>query len=355
MANKIRIMLDPGHDHKSNVSPTNSKYVEGVQMFKLANFIKEELESTGNFEVFITRKKITDDPALAERGAMAGKNNCVFFISLHSDAFGTTGPAGTSVFYSFKRPDTKAFAANLAKNVSELMNKQTGVSYSRGAKTYAYPGTTNTDYYAVIRNAVKYSCVKYAFLIEHGFHTNKREVAFLLNDNNIKALAKVDAQAIYDEFKDLFDNPTPTPTPDVTPTVKAGDVYVLETAVKGYASAASALSNKDAKTTYPAGAYYVYKVLSGTINISTTKGKPGAWIDPADNVKKTLSKGAKYRVIDDVPGYVSAMNAKSNTNKKTTVKAGTYYVYNTSSGMINVTTDKTLKAPGSWINPADNK
>lgn len=346
-------MLDPGHDHQSNISPTNTKYIEGVQMFKLAGFIKEELEKTGYFEVFLTREKITDNPELADRGAMAGKNNCVFFISLHSDAFSTTGPAGTSVFYSFKRPTTKEFAANLAKKVSELMNKTTGVSYSRGAKTNAYPGTTNTDYYAVIRNAVKYPEVKYAFLIEHGFHTNEREVAFLVNDANIKALAKVDAQVIYDEFKDLFDTPTATPTP--TPAIKAGDVYVLETAVKGYVSAATALSNKNAKTTYPAGAYYVYKVLSGAVNISTTKGKPGAWIDPDDNVKKSLSKGAKYRVIDSIPGYVSAVNAKSKTNKKTTVKAGTYYVYNTSTGMINITTDKTLKTPGSWINPDDNK
>lgn len=355
MANKIRIMLDPGHNHQSNISPTNPKYIEGVQMFKLANFIKEELEKTGIFEVFITRKKITDNPSVAERGAMAGKNNCEFFISLHTDAHSTTGPAGTSVFYSMQRPTTKTFASNLAKKVSELLNKQTGVSYSRGAMTRAYPGTTTTDYYGVIRNAVKSAKVKYAFLIEHGFHTNKREVAFLLNDENIKALAKVDAQAIYDEFKDRVKAPTPETPTETKDDVKAGDVYVLETAVKGYASAANALANKNAKTTYPAGAYYVYRTYNGALNVSTTKGKAGAWIDPADNVKKSLSKGAKYRIIDNVPGYATAVNAKSNSNKKTSVKAGTYYVYNTSTGMINVTTDKTLKTPGSWINPADNK
>jgi len=68
---------------------------------------------------------------------------------------------------------------------------------------------------------------------------------------------------------------------------------------------------------------------------------------------KPAPKDEKYTLVKDVPGYVSADDAKNRKNKKTTVKKGTYYVYKEYNGMINVTTKKGV--PGSWINPADNQ
>ncbi|MEK3888073.1 hypothetical protein [Bacillus sp. FSL K6-3431] len=53
-----------------------------------------------------------------------------------------------------------------------------------------------------------------------------------------------------------------------------------------------------------------------------------------------------------VGGYATAADAKSGKNKKTTVKAGVYFLFNTSGDMINVTTKN--GTPGSWINPTDN-
>ncbi|MBQ8196071.1 MAG: N-acetylmuramoyl-L-alanine amidase, partial [Oscillospiraceae bacterium] len=82
-----KVTLDPGHDHQSNVSPTNSRYVEGVQMYKLAGYLAKALEDYG-IEVEITRKDIKDAPSLTERGRLAGKNGSDLFISLHSNAPG---------------------------------------------------------------------------------------------------------------------------------------------------------------------------------------------------------------------------------------------------------------------------
>ena len=61
---------------------------------------------------------------------------------------------------------------------------------------------------------------------------------------------------------------------------------------------------------------------------------------------------ATYKVVKTINGYVSASDAISNTNAKTTLKAGTYYEYKRSNGSINIS--KTAGSPGSWINPADN-
>lgn len=76
----------------------------------------------------------------------------------------------------------------------------------------------------------------------------------------------------------------------------------------------------------------------------------------APNVKapvKTTNVSDKYKVKKSIAGYVNAADAKSRKNKKTTVKAGAYHIFNKSAGMINVTSKKGV--PGSWINPADNK
>jgi len=61
----------------------------------------------------------------------------------------------------------------------------------------------------------------------------------------------------------------------------------------------------------------------------------------------------KYTVVTSVNAYVTAADAKAGKNIKGTVKAGTYFVFNKSDGMINVTTKP--GAPGSWINPNENK
>ncbi|GIN86987.1 hypothetical protein J6TS2_33730 [Heyndrickxia sporothermodurans] len=76
--------------------------------------------------------------------------------------------------------------------------------------------------------------------------------------------------------------------------------------------------------------------------IGENKSKP---VDKISNKPKDET----HKLTKKFNGYSTAVDAKSKKNKKTTVVAGTYYVYNKSNGMINVT--KTKGVPGSWINP----
>lgn len=71
---------------------------------------------------------------------------------------------------------------------------------------------------------------------------------------------------------------------------------------------------------------------------------------PIENGKKAAKT---YKVVVKVSGYETAADAKNKRHKKVTVYPGTYYVFNESQGMINVTSKKGV--PGSWINPGDNK
>lgn len=75
-------------------------------------------------------------------------------------------------------------------------------------------------------------------------------------------------------------------------TVKV-ETYKLNTTVNIYMTAKNAKNHKNSKGKYSTGTYYVYHKADGMINITKTKGVPGAWINPKDNVVKDLNKVAK--------------------------------------------------------------
>lgn len=60
--------------------------------------------------------------------------------------------------------------------------------------------------------------------------------------------------------------------------LKIGDRITLKKAVSGYNTAANARAGVNPVVTYPAGEYYVFRVYSGTVNITRSKGTPGAWV-----------------------------------------------------------------------------
>ena len=61
-------------------------------------------------------------------------------------------------------------------------------------------------------------------------------------------------------------------------TLSVGDKVTLTESIKGYNNADNALKGKNHTVTYPSGTYYVYKKHNGSVNISKTKGVPGAWV-----------------------------------------------------------------------------
>lgn len=60
--------------------------------------------------------------------------------------------------------------------------------------------------------------------------------------------------------------------------LKIGDKVTIKKAARGYNTAANAKTGVNPVVTYPAGTYYVFRVYSGTVNITKSKGNPGAWV-----------------------------------------------------------------------------
>lgn len=197
MNNRGIIVLDPGHGQFGNAHTTREGFYEGTQNFILASFLKTELEALG-FDVRMTRDKVEDNPELAERGSMSGKLGAVMFLSIHSNAPGGNPSderyprvRGAETFYSVSDCEGNApIARDLTDAVVRTMQTE-----NRGIKTRRYPDNESVDYYGVLRSAAASGC-KRAFLIEHGFHTNPEDSAFLQNSECLAKLAKAEAEVI---------------------------------------------------------------------------------------------------------------------------------------------------------------
>lgn len=196
------IVIDPGHGKLGNPHTTKAGFYEGTQNFILAEFLRKELTARG-FTVLTTRPTVDDDPELEARGKLAGDNGAILFLSLHSNAPGSATPPelyagvrGAATYYSVSDPQPNAdLATRLNDAVSLCMNTP-----NRGIKTRTYPDQPGVDYYSVLRNSVRYGCRR-AMLIEHGFHTNPEDSAFLQDSDCLARLAKVEADVIDDFFR----------------------------------------------------------------------------------------------------------------------------------------------------------
>jgi len=74
-----------------------------------------------------------------------------------------------------------------------------------------------------------------------------------------------------------------------------------------------------------------------------------------NSVSSALVIGKTYKVKKLLTGYYTALEAKNQNavNRTGKVYPGTYYIFNISQGMVNVT--KVKGSPGSWVNPSKNK
>lgn len=295
----VKFCIDQGHYPNANkgVAPG---YYEGNRMFELGEYLKAALEEYEGFSAILTRNKPTDNPSLVNRGRLAITQHCQVFVSLHTNAFSNPSACGVSVFYSLKRPDSRTLAVDLGKGISDLMRRGDGVTYFRGAVTKAYPGTTDTDYYAVIRNAVRGDTVKYAFLLEQGFHTNPKESAWLNNEANLRALAAEEAAI----FAAYFGAHKKEPEPEPDPTPPTGDIiYVVQ---KGDTLIGIA---RRYGTTAEALAAYNHIANPNLILVGQKIRIPGQ--SPAPTPPPTFQVGDKVRIKSGVTTFANGVGMAS--------------------------------------------
>lgn len=186
-----KICLDPGHYGKYNQSTEVSTYYESEVMWSFHLYLKADLEALG-FEVITTRSDPDQDLALYTRGTTA--QGCDCFISLHSNACGTESVDYPVVFRAYDNlNDADTIALKLATEIGTLMGT------AQAGRTATRVSSSGGEYYGVIRGARAVNVPLY-LLIEHSFHTNKAATLWLLEDENLKKLSKLEAQILADYY-----------------------------------------------------------------------------------------------------------------------------------------------------------
>lgn len=323
MSKKILVVLDPGHKPNYNKGAAPG-YYEGNKMYDFTEYEKTALETYG-IDVIITRER-KNDMDLYARGQVAVKNgkgyDVVIFISNHSNAF--NGKAyGVSVFRSLYLPESATLGQKLAEAVVGVMKPVTGITYIRGVKTRK--GSSGADYYGVIRGSVSGAKsnaqaakgpVNYSFIIEHGFHDNAIECAFLNVDANLEKMAKAEAKAIADYFglsasSGASEEKTETVKPETKEELyrvrkswddsksQIGAFKVLKYAKnRADENPGYKVYDSSGKCVYPveAAPSYLVKITADSLNVR--KG-PGV----LNKIVTTVKKGDVYTIVDESNGW----------------------------------------------------
>lgn len=195
-----KICLDAGHYGKYNRSPVVPTYYESDMNWKLHLLLKKELESYG-FEVITTRANKDKDLALESRGKAA--KGCDLFLSLHSNA--ASSESVNYVVCMHMVDDNCGAIDEQSKNIANLLATTVGDIMDAPAKTWSTQSSADRDgngykddYYGVLRGA--HSVAVAGVILEHGFHTNKAQATWLLDDSNLQRLAEAEAKVLAKYF-----------------------------------------------------------------------------------------------------------------------------------------------------------
>lgn len=199
---EVKIMLDAGHDGKYNRSPAVKAYYESDFTFKFVNMLKEELAAYG-IKADTTRKDQGEKLDLFARGKAAAGYD--LFISIHSNATGSgvndtvDYPVAITMVNDNKvtiDEESKAVGEKLVKVVGEVMQTtQAARTWTRKSENDRDGNGIKDDEYYGVLNGAKQAGVP-GIILEHSFHTNTRVTNWLLNDDNLRAMAAAEAAAL---------------------------------------------------------------------------------------------------------------------------------------------------------------
>lgn len=222
-ASTVKIMIDPGHAGYYNPSTVVSGYYESVMTWTLSNYLKEELEALG-VQADLTKTSLKDDPDLQPRGHMSAGYD--FFLSVHSNA-ASYSSIDYPVAICYQNLDwttiddtSREVGQILTSTVTKAMGtQQAGIIWQRlSDNDRDGNGVHDDEWYGVLCGA-RYVGTP-GVLMEHSFHTNYRATVWLMQDSNLRKLAREEAAVLADYFKAKKAAETTTSTTTETTTTE---------------------------------------------------------------------------------------------------------------------------------------
>lgn len=198
----VTIVLDPGHGG-SDVGATNKRLnlYERNQVWKIASYLKGYLEEYYDVTVYLTYPTLqtSGEPISKEdRAVIMKEHNADLAMSLHIDSSTSPKQRGATAFVTALpkyRSSMTELANKLLANLTKLGITSNGVKI-RPTESHDgyYSDGTPLDYYGIIRHPTLRDIP--IVLLEHCFISNDEDCKFIDSDEDLKKLARSDADAI---------------------------------------------------------------------------------------------------------------------------------------------------------------
>lgn len=210
----VIIALDAGHGGHDGGTDVGIRTEKEYNLI-IAKYLAEELSKDERFTVVMTRE---DDSYLKflPRAMIAMENDADILISLHCNSSTATYVKGNMAYCSVvDRFDAAALAGKILDSVSAAVpisrgdveyvvdtGDALGVYYWNDEMQWDMPGAWNlgkkSDYYSINTWASKLGIP--SIIVEHGYLSNPDEAAVIDKDENLRKIAKAEADAIIEYY-----------------------------------------------------------------------------------------------------------------------------------------------------------
>ena len=204
---KYVVVLDPGHGGTDSGAENQngiSSESESRLTLKIANYVKQELEKSSQFVVYMTR---TDDSyvGLSERVNYAASKNADILVSLHLNSADSKTANGAEILV----PRTGRYNSKIAENAGQLAQDilkklvslglyNRGLVYRDSASGTKYPDGSTADYYAIVRQGLQAGIP--SIIVEHAFISSTVDAKFLDSEADLQKIGRADAEGIAQYF-----------------------------------------------------------------------------------------------------------------------------------------------------------
>ena len=204
---KYVVVLDPGHGGTDSGAENQngiSSESESRLTLKIANYVKQELEKSAQFVVYMTR---TDDSyvGLSERVNYAASKNADILVSLHLNSADSKTANGAEILV----PRTGRYNSKIAENAGQLAQDilkklvslglyNRGLVYRDSASGTKYPDGSTADYYAIVRQGLQAGIP--SIIVEHAFISSTVDAKFLDSEADLQKIGRADAEGIAQYF-----------------------------------------------------------------------------------------------------------------------------------------------------------
>lgn len=221
------IVLNPGHGGRDTgcIGRVNGFFEKDITL-KIARYLEEELLKYYDVKIILTHDGINfpkNDPGdLAARAMIARNNKADLYVSLHINDFSDYSKNGASVYVT-SRTELPKYKEGMTRLANMILDRLCALGLNRenvynnklttiNKPAYYYYDGTKGDYYADIRHAMRGDTLDdlgadfrdgsgiSTVLIEHCYMNNDNDMKFLDSEEDLRKLAKADADAIVEYY-----------------------------------------------------------------------------------------------------------------------------------------------------------